>query len=277
MSHHPEHAIDNIQLLQRLIDARDELTVLYRQNELILVNAAFQTFFGTNDLGSFLREYGALHNCFVPHNAYFHATDLSDETPWFEAILVRDAKDRIVSMIDTQPHPHAFSVDVDTSVEGYAIIAFTDISRDLIKCIMSENDADMDKESGAYDRQYFVHTSDSFIDAAAFNHKIIGTTLILLPENHANVRNVATNIKAHTRQDDMLVRWGNDSFILIYLTDCEHHALRLSHKLVESAGVASSTIRIVTTVQQERDTIESMIGRCERITHDTLNETIRIV
>lgn len=57
--------------------------------------------------------------------------------------------ERIVSMINYRAEPFAFSLTVDKPVEGYTIVSFTDISQDLIKRIMIENDVSIDKESGA--------------------------------------------------------------------------------------------------------------------------------
>jgi hypothetical protein len=43
---------------------------------------------------------------------------------------------------------------------------------------MIENDVSIDKESGAYDKDYFLHTSKSFQNAAEFNKKPIAMTMI---------------------------------------------------------------------------------------------------
>jgi len=154
------------QLFLSAINSQKNLIVLLHDNEPVLFNKAFMDFTNTPSVKHFLREFGSLTNRFVPHDSYFHIGKAPNPQEWTTALMELPENDRIISMLNYRIEPHAFSVSVETPVPDYKIITFTDISQDLIKRIMIENDVSIDKESGAYDKEYFTHTSKSFHEAA---------------------------------------------------------------------------------------------------------------
>ena len=236
-------------LFQSAIDTQSNLIILMHQNTPILFNKAFQDFTNMPTAKAFLREFGSLPNRFVPHDAYFHAGKVANPDEWTAAIMELPETDRIVSMINYRAEPYAFSVMIETPVEGYTIISFTDISQDLIKRIMIENDVSIDKESGAYNQDYFIHTSKSFQHAAEFNKKMIAITMIELLSSNSEadkfLHDFTSSIKSHIRQSDMLVRWEEKIFVLAYLIDTSDHAMNFSHKPVSYTHLTLPTILLV--------------------------------
>lgn len=220
-------------LIQNIIDAQENIICVFKDAELILANKAFNTFFYVNSLEQYTQEFGPFVNNFVPHNSYFHSEKVKEGEMWLDAIAQIGDKDRIVSMLNTNYEPRAFSVGVDNSLLGYSVLTLCDISQHLIKRIMIENNVSIDEKSGAYNKEYFLHTSDSFHDAAAFNEKSIGITMIEIDKNEESgfLATVVTCIKNRIRQDDMLVKYSENVLLLAYLVDNEENALQLSRKL----------------------------------------------
>lgn len=260
-------------LLKSVINTQKNLIVLLHHNTPILFNKAFNDFAGVSSVKEFLREFGSLTNRFVPHDSYFHAGKASNPDEWTTALMELPESDRIVSMINCRTDPHAFSVAVDTPVSDFTIVTFTDISQDLIKRIMIENDVSIDKESGAYNSDYFTHTSKSFHDAAEFNKKSIAITMIELMANDDDaakyLKDFTSSIKSNIRQSDMLVRWGKKTFLLAYLVDTPDNAMNFSRKLFnvmrQEPFEALTTIKMHmgTTVQKEKEEISHIIKRAE--------------
>ncbi len=260
-------------LFQSLINGQKNQIVLLYKNTPLLFNKTFQHFFDFTTAKEFLREFGSLENRFVPHNAYFHAGKAQDPQKWAEALMSLPEQDRIVSMINFNAEPHAFSVSIDMPVPDYTIVTFTDISQDLIKRIMIENDVSIDKESGAYDKDYFLHTAKSFNDAAEFNQKQIGITMIELMSSDADaeryLRDFTSSIKCSIRQSDMLVRWGRKVFVLAYLVDSEENALKFSRKLLTVMrqepfeSLNNIHMRLGSSVQKNGELISDLIKRAE--------------
>lgn len=264
---------DCSRLFQSVIDTQVNLIVIMHQHVPVLFNKAFCDFSGVSTVKEFLREFGSLQNRFVPHESYFHPGKAENPDEWTTTIVKLPEQDRIVSMFSWRAEPYAFSVTVDSPVPGYTVVSFTDISQDLIKRIMIENDVSIDKESGAYNKDYFLHTSKSFQNAAVFNEKAIGITMIELmsSDNDAEkyLRDFTSSIKSNIRQSDMLVRWGRKIFLLAYLVDTSENAMKFSHKLLSVMreepfeSLSSISMRIGMSVQNAKEDTEELIERAE--------------
>ncbi|HEX5330039.1 diguanylate cyclase domain-containing protein [Sulfuricurvum sp.] len=260
-------------LFQSAIDTQKNLIVLLYQNRLVLFNKAFQEFTNMPTVKMFLREFGSLPNRFVPHEAYFHAGKASNPQEWTRAIMELSESDRIVSMINYRADPFAFSVTIEEPVEDYTIVSFCDISQDLIKRIMIENDVSIDKESGAFNKDYFVHTSKSFQNAAEFNEKAVGITMIELMSSDSEadkyLHDFTSSIKCNIRQSDMLVRWDKKTFLLAYLIDNADNAMKFSRKLLSVMreepfeNLKTIQMRLGTTIQLENELIPDIIERAQ--------------
>jgi GGDEF domain-containing protein len=259
-------------LFQSAIDTQTNLIVLMHQNAPVLFNKAFQDFTNMSTAKMFLREFGSLLSRFVPHDAYFHAGK-TDPDQWIETLRNIPDADRIVSMINCRAEPFAFSVTIDTPVPDYTIISFVDISQELIKRIMIENDVSIDKESGAFNKDYFIHTSKSFQNAAEFNEKAIGITMIAMDSTDSDsekyLHDFSSSIKSNIRQSDMLVRWDKKIFLLAYLIDNAENAMQFSRKLLgvmkeePFENLKTITMRLGTAIQSDHEAIESIIPRAE--------------
>ncbi len=261
-------------LFQSAIDTQKNLIVLLYQNQPILFNKSFKDFTNMSTVKMFLREFGSLPTRFVPHDAYFHAGKADNPDEWTASILKLPETDRIVSMINSRAEPFAFSVTIEEPVEEYAIVSFTDISQDLIKRIMIENDVSINKESGAFNKDYFIHTSKSFQSAAEFNVKEIGITMIELMSSDSEadkyLRDFTSSIKSNIRQSDMLVRWDKKIFLLAYLVENSENAIKFSQKLFNVMSeepfdkLKTINMRLGTTVQIDNEEIDDIIERAER-------------
>lgn len=274
-------------LFASAINTQKDLVVLMHKNTPILFNTAFQRFAGVSSVKEFLREFGSLHDRFVPHNSYFHSgkTDSPDE--WTIALMELPEHDRIVSMFSARTEPYAFSVHVDSCVSDYEIVTFTDISQDFIKRIMIENDASIDKESGAYDSEYFIHTFKSFQGAAEFNEKSIGITMIeLMSTDHEAeefLRDFTASIKSSIRQSDMLVRWEKQRFLLAYLAKSAEDVYAFSQKLLavmrkepfEQLNCIS--MRMGATIQAPKEEMTSIIQRAKTALEQSSNLQVTLL
>lgn len=269
------------QLIQNIIDAQENIICIFEDAELILANKAFNTFFSVNSLEQYTQEFGPFVNNFVPHNSYFHSEKVKEGEKWIEVIEQIVEKERIVSMLNTNYEPRAFSVGVDSSLPGYSVLTLSDISQDLIKRIMIENNVSIDEKSGAYNKEYFLHTSESFHDAAVFNEKSIGITMIEIDENEESgfLAKVVSCIKNRIRQDDMLVKYSESVLLLTYLVDSKENALQLSKKL-SSVGSEEPckglSIKMSVTLVQEQEKIGRAITRANALLAGLGEKEIRL-
>ncbi len=262
----------SLSLIQSVVDSSKEMTVIFRDEDPILTNSAFNRFFGVTSCEHYKSSFGPFIDNFVPHPSYFNKEKLEPSEKWFDAILKLPEMDRIVSMLTLGYEPHAFSVNIDASISGYYVVAFIDITQDLIKRIMIENNISIDKRSGAYSKKYFLQVAKSYEDAAVFNKKIVATVMIDINKEFIEafvsqelaLRTLVDSLKKSIRQDDMLVQWGDHQFLIVYLTDDEKNTQPMVNKLqilMNSEDMKGLNCQISTSVQKTGETVRSLIGR----------------
>lgn len=264
-------AVD-IALVQKIIDNQKDLIVLFCDDEVIISNKAFNTFYNISSYDQYRESFGPFVNHFVPHPSYFNKDKMLEGESWFDAINRLPELERIVSMMTPSFEPHAFSVAIDKSAKNYYIVTFSDITQSLIKRIMIENNADMDTQSGAYAKEYFLHVAQSYEDAAAFNEKILGLILICIDpkegsNDSANMQSLSTLIghfKESIRQEDMLIRWSDTSFLLIYFVDNESDTKQMLHKLqniLHQKDIEDLHCRFRLNMQEKDESVTALIRR----------------
>lgn len=247
----------SLAIIQSIIDSQKDLIVVFQESNPVLVNKAFKKFFSVSSLDDYKEEFGPFVNNFVPHPSYFHGEKVAKGSSWVDAISELLETDRIVSMMTATYEPHAFLVKVQ-NIEEYVIAVFEDITQTLIKRIMIENNASIDKQSGAYAKNYFLQIAQSYQDAATFNKKIISAILIKSEAKEpSGLPELVKHFKGIIRQDDMLIRWEDDSFLLIYLVD----NLTNAQKMMDKVYTKGCSFILIT--QKEKESIKEFIKRIE--------------
>jgi len=264
-------------LIQSIVDAVEELIVIIEDTRPILMNKACCDFFGVNSIEEYSQNFGAFCNNLVPHPAYFNMNKVPEGKTWIEALAQLDEKDKIVSMLNTFHEPRAFSVKIDNSHPSYTVLSLNDISANLIKRIMIENDVSIDKKSGAYNKDYFLHTAEIMQDGAAYNEKEIGLTMIKVPQNQeSTLSSLVKEIKKEIRQTDMLVKWTSSTLLLAYLIDKEDNAVVLSRKLQDLVLKERSEGRefnLSVTLVRKKEKLATAIKRLsEALEEENLNK-----
>ncbi len=222
------------QLIQSIVDAQENLIIVIEDDKPILMNRSCCTFFGVKNFEEYSQSFGSFENNFVPHPSYFNAGKVEDGESWLEALERLDEKDKIVSMLSTSDEPRAFSVAINHTHPFYSVVSMHDISANLIKRIMIENDVSLDKESGAYNKEYFLYTAEILQDAAAYNEKEIGLTMLkLLDHQGEDLKRLVGNIKESIRENDMLVKYASNILLIACLVDKEENAMLFGKKLRE--------------------------------------------
>lgn len=264
----------SLSLIQSVVDESRDLVAIFKDEQPVLTNSTLNKFFGVASFEEYNSNFGLFVNNFVPHPSYFHKEKLEAAQTWFDAILILPEMDRVVSMLTQDYEPHAFSVNINNNTSGYHVVTFVDITQDLIKRIMIENHASIDIRSGAYSKNYFLHVAKSYEDAAAFNEKIMAIVLIDVNKEFIAefvsadlaLRTLAEGLKTSIRQDDMLVHWDDNKFLIIYLVDHEKNTQPMVNKLqilLNNEDMHGLDCQINSSVQKHGETIKSLIERVD--------------
>lgn len=258
----------DLELAKQIANMNKEFIVVFEGDDIIMTNKSFNKFFGVSSTQEYKRNFGAFVNNFVPHPSYFNAEKINEGETWFESILQLDEIDRVVSFISQNHEPHAFSVSLNQEVEGLQIATFEDITQDLIKRIMISNNANIDAKSGAYTKQYFLQIKKSYEEAALFNEKIIGITMIEISRElglgQDNVKTFVETFLNSIRKDDMLVKWADDKFLLAFLVDDDEKAAQVTAKLKEmfkQCKIDGFSYELSSIWQKEKESIAKLISK----------------
>lgn len=255
----------SLSLIQSVVDSQKDLIVIFHNDEEVLINKAFQKFFGVSSLEQHKGEISSFVEKFVPHPSYFNASFIEEGESWFDAILRKPKLEQIVSMLNAGHEPHAFAVTIETNTPEYTIVNFNDITQSLIKRIMIENEKNIDKKSGAYAKDYFLQVANSYEEAAVFNEKIIGAVAIdMAKADETSAVDFVEFLKNSTRQDDMIVRWSDYKYLIIFLTDGELNALLMLKKLEEildKRGGESSSYGLSLHTQKKGEDMDLIVAK----------------
>ncbi len=259
---------NSLNLAKHIANMQTDLIVVFEDKDIILTNNAFNKFFGVKSTQEYINNFGEFVNNFVPHPSYFNAQKINEEETWFESIMKLPELDRVVSILDSTFEPCAFSVAVDSSLSEQILVTFKDITQSLIQRIMIENNANIDKNSGAYTKQYFSQIHSSFEEAAVFNKKIIGLTLIEIKDtsesSNENIQEFVRYFKGFIRQDDMLVKYSDTKFLLAFLVDDAQNAEQVTKKLnlmLQKFSQNNFTFELTTEYQKESEKLNTLISK----------------
>jgi len=257
-----------LSLLQSVADLNEAFVVIFQQDDVLFTNRAFNKFFGVSSTKEYNQNFGAFVNNFVPHPYYFHGEKVPTSEIWYNAISELEEIDRVVSFLSHTHEPHAFSVSIQNNEEGFNVVTFTDITQTLIKRIMTQNKTNIDARTGAYTKQYFLQIKQSFQDAASFNEKIISLISIdIFSEttlSHEDIKEFASELQHTIRNDDMLIKWENQKFVLAFLVDDAENAKWVSIKIksmLANYKLAGFSYEVTMLEQKPSESIGKLINR----------------
>lgn len=258
---------DMLALANKIADMQKDLIVVFKDESIVMTNSAFNKFFGVKSHKEYQESFGPFINNFVPHPSYFNESKIEKGKSWMESICELPEIDRVVSMLSATSDPHAFSVNVDKIGDSLNIVVFSDITQTLIKRIMIENHANIDVKTGAYAKQYFLQIKKSYEDAAVFNEKIIGLIQVEISSKDGfadeEIKEFVANFKNSIRQDDMLVKWAEGTFLLAFLVDDEKRIAQISeklHSLLDGLSISGFSYNLKSIWQKNGESITKLLS-----------------
>jgi diguanylate cyclase (GGDEF)-like protein len=218
--------------LQKFIDTQNSMLILSDGENLKYVNKTFLTFFGFETLEELQKEFKCVSQKFVQNNGFFHLGKIKEgEANWVESLLNLSGRQRVVSLLDKYSVTHAFSISINKYEGDDYVINFTDISDTITEKQELKREATIDELTGIKNRLYFNKHIEDILEL----HKKQGmkTGIIFFDIDHFKDFNdkhghdmgdyvlkvVASIAKKFTRDDDKVIRWGGEEFIVVVKID----------------------------------------------------------
>lgn len=267
--------------LQRLFDLQRNIVIQTNGVVLLKANHSFLHFLGYASLEDFLKEYNCICDLFIKDDRFFHLGKVPEGKNWVEVLETVPKKDRVVSLNNAYNHPHAFSVSINHFDDDDYIVAFTDISETIYEQFSLEEKASRDHLTGAYNRSYFDENIEEMLENAQKKNRYVG--FIMLDIDHFKnvndtfghdvgdsvLKHLVATIRYSIRNEDMLVRYGGEEFLLVIETDsvgtlsriAEHVRRRIEEEHFETVGRVTCSLGM--TIHFNAELVSQSVKRAD--------------
>lgn len=275
-----EHAT-LVEQLQQFINTQKELILLVSKAEIEFANQAFLDFFDVPDTQSLQNTIPSLNKQFLEFRGFFHSSTESNIT-WINEIDQLPQKERVVLMNDLNGIRHAFSITVSPLDTDKNIVAFHDITETISEIQKLTDRVQHDNLTHAYNRHYL----ESLMMRIAVSSKQSGYFLMMFDIDHFKklndkyghlagdsvLKQLANLVTNSIRDNDSLIRWGGEEFIIIGEISSLKVAAKIAEKLRQRIEVfpfeatdEGITCSFGVTTFKNNELLESIIGRADKL------------
>jgi diguanylate cyclase (GGDEF)-like protein len=264
---------------QNIFSLQKNLVVIADEESIIDANDSYKQFFSIED--EQIESTECLCDKFIPYDRFFHTHKIANKENWIQTLQQLPEDEQIVSMLDHKNRPHVFRVEVNEYFNDSYIITFSQISETIKQQVMLESKVNLDPLTKAYNREFF-NSNVSLLSANAQNSgKKLGVVLFdidhfkKINDTHGHdigdlvLRHLVSLVQDASREEDILIRWGGEEFLL--LCDIEDEAnllklaenLRLTIDLEFFEGIEHITCSFGVTCQRDNETIDETLKRAD--------------
>lgn len=229
--------------LHSMLELQKNIVILSDGTLLEYANKLFFDTLGYDTLTSFLLKHACICELFMEDDRYFHLGKVKEGENWLEIIRSLPATQRMVAFVDVKGAVRIFTVAVSYVDEHGYIAAFTDISLTMNQQSKLEEKASRDRLTGAYNREFLETNLLAIEHAAKVKGKRLGVVMMDI-DHFKNVNDTFGHgcgddvlkrfveiVRETVRQEDYLVRWGGEEFLLLTMVDSQENVSRITEKV----------------------------------------------
>lgn len=263
--------------IQSILDAQENIVYVTENSSIIYANQPFFDFFAVASLEDFLQHDSCICGRFLQTDLTFTPSSIEGKM-WIHEILALEKSKRIVAMKSPSNEKRFFSLAVKELVSDRYIITLNDISQSLLRELFLKNKAYHDPLTGALNRQYFY----DYYDENRQNITSLGIIMVDLDyfkkinDTYGHgigddvLKQVAESIQNSIRNDDTLIRWGGEEFILLINTAKKSQLISISEHIRRSVSeivfesIPSITASLGATLLLEGESFKTVIERADQ-------------
>ena len=281
---------DQKKFINTILDIQPNMIFIVNKTESVFANKFLLDFFDCKNLKEFQQRYLCLAQTFIQEELFFHLGKIDDNSTWIENILKLKSEKRIVSILHpTTNTTKAFNVSIVELEDEQYLISLTDISDTILKQIQLEDKSTHDKLTGAFNREYFESHKNLIINEyTKENHLLIFSILDIDFFKKVNdtyghdigdkvLKQFVQIIQNSSRNDDLVIRWGGEEFILLLKINSIDNAKKVLENIRKTIAQTSFekvehiTCSIGATVYKENETIEDSFKRADKALYEAKN------
>ncbi len=239
------------QRLHNLLELQKNIVVLTDGQHIEYANKLFFDSFGYPSLSAFQEEHDSIRELFIEDERYFHLGKVPKGQSWIDALCALPATQRIVAMTNRKGSKHIFTVAINHVGEHNYIATFTDISLTISQQAKLEERASRDKLTDAYNREFLETNLNAIELAVKAKGKKLGVVMLDIDYfkrvndtyGHASgdevLKRFVEIIRETVRQEDYLIRWGGEEFLLLTMVDSIENVTQIAEKIRKHISVDS--------------------------------------
>jgi len=278
---HEEKLAEQALYIQSILDAQENIVYVSEHGSITYANQPFFDFFARTSLDDFLQHESCICGRFLRSDLTFTPSSL-DGKVWINEILALEKSKQIVAMKSSTNEKRFFSISIKELDSERYIITLNDISQSLLRELFLKNKAYHDPLTGVLNRQYFY----DYYDENRRNIAALGIIMIDLDYfkkindsyGHSKgdevLKQSAEAIQNSIRNDDTLIRWGGEEFIVLVNTAknsqlisvAEHIRHTVSEIMIE--GIPPLTASAGATLLLEGESFKTAIERADKALYD---------
>ena len=281
---------DQKKFINTILDIQPNMIFIVNKTESVFANKFLLDFFDCKNLKEFQQRYLCLAQTFIQEELFFHLGKIDDNSTWIENILKLKSEKRIVSILHpTTNTTKVFNVSIVELEDEQYLISLTDISDTILKQIQLEDKSTHDKLTGAFNREYFEsHYKLIINEYTKENHLLVFSILDIDFFKKVNdtyghdigdkvLKQFVQIIQNSSRNDDLVIRWGGEEFILLLKINSIDNAKKVLENIRKTIAQTSFekvehiTCSIGATVYKENETIEDSFKRADKALYEAKN------
>lgn len=217
----------NSEKMQKLFDLQQNIVIQTDGKILRKANRFLLDFFGFQTLEEFRKITSCICDRFIKNDDFFHLGKVPEGELWIQTVEKIPKIERVVSMEDKNHQFHAFSISLNHFEDDDYIVSFSDISDTIQEKFSLEKRVYRDTLTDAHSRDFYEHNIKSIQESISAHGKELGLMLFDIDKfkniNDTYGHNVGDMVlktlvkivKKSIREDDILIRWGGEEFIII--------------------------------------------------------------
>lgn len=265
---------------QKLFDLQKNIVIMRDEKKLVMANQAMLDFFGIENLNSFLKHHDSICDRFVENDDYFHKGKVPQGKDWAEVIVNFSDNKRIAVMLNKNMEAHTFSLSVNEFESGSYIVSFADISHTMKEHKKLQLKSTHDKLTNALNREFFDNNINIIVEKAQLSQ--LGVVMCDIDHfkyvndtyghNRGDIvlKQIVNTIKESIRQEDYLIRWGGEEFIILMKVDTveslkkpvEYIRRQIEKQHFEEVGKVTASFGCTLLIKEE--TITQCIERADK-------------
>lgn len=276
----------NYKNLEKFINTQENIIVLTDGKNISFANKSFFDFFGYSDLSQFEKNFSCISDKFIKNEQFFYNDKSTQNENWLESLNELPRQQRIVGMNRYDSSLQIFTVNINNFDKNIYIVSFTNITQTYLCNIELQDKTIKDKLTNAYNREFFEQNYEKIIDETLNSgYKLAIAFLDIdhfksINDNFGHdmgdlvLINFVKTVQESSRNDDILIRWGGEEFILLLKIKSQKSLEKVLNNLRETIqeksfeNVGKITCSIGGTIYKDFENISNAIKRSDECVYE---------